>query len=376
VVRLHKELVYADRDFMVFNKPYNLHCTTDRTNHQRSIEKYANDVKKLVYGPEEFGQRHPYIPLRLPKNVTGCTIIAKTKGIVNDVLLEMAKNQLIGRVYLVIVIGKPGQQTGIIDIPIGESKVQSFSLNRKIERSVLKPVKPDGTYFGQRAVTHFHTIAYSAETNTTLLQVQPLTNAKDQVLVHLADGLGTPVLGDHKHTSDFKARGGMDEKYIKRWYKMSMSQPLPVNICNRMNLKNFIHGAKIPLHMHLHKMYIPGFAPERSVFDGKSFKSRKEEFVVNDSNDLICKSDIPKFWHETLRMLSLVKPEQITTRMVNPRPPLIFTHSGNENIREFNYKLTAADHIEKYKNKVMFTVHRHKKKTTATGLVSADKLLF
>ncbi len=38
VVRLHKELVYADRDFMVFNKPYNLHCTTDRTNHQRSIE--------------------------------------------------------------------------------------------------------------------------------------------------------------------------------------------------------------------------------------------------------------------------------------------------------------------------------------------------
>lgn len=36
----------------------------------------------------------------------------------------------------------------------------------------------------------------------SLLQIEPVTGHKQQIRVHMADGLRCPILGDHKFSSD------------------------------------------------------------------------------------------------------------------------------------------------------------------------------
>ena len=51
------------------------------------------------------------------------------------------------------------------------------------------------------AVTRYKVLAQNG-TICSLLETQPETGYKHQIRVHLAQGLGTPVLGDHKYSSD------------------------------------------------------------------------------------------------------------------------------------------------------------------------------
>merc|ERR1719219_2733579 len=48
VVQLHKELLYADSEFMVFNKPYGIDSRFN--DNARSLEQFSSGVKRLVYG--------------------------------------------------------------------------------------------------------------------------------------------------------------------------------------------------------------------------------------------------------------------------------------------------------------------------------------
>ena len=50
------------------------------------------------------------------------------------------------------------------------------------------------------AHTSFKVIANNKDT-CVLLQLHPMTGYKHQLRVHLAEGLGTPILGDHKYSS-------------------------------------------------------------------------------------------------------------------------------------------------------------------------------
>lgn len=423
---------------MVFNKPYDLLSTSDRSHiatiksyeehfkeftesyknqnfpegydpvkhgkgfhqiktkeikgYRRSISEYSNAVRNIIYDysdpdisngkfkPPALGiNSQPRMPYRLGKNVTGCLILPRQKGFVSDSLNQLHNNMLMSKVFLAVVIGRPEQNEGIFDIPIKKSFVNQFNNNVVIDRSVLdhnygkSEFVPDSNdlenyqkmldqveslktgkvndmkkfkskYFGQRALTYYKMLAYSYETNTAVLQLQPFTYTENQLEVHMADGLGCPILGDHKHCSDGKARGGMSKKYHKWWYEHSYSQPLPVNVYQAMRWAHPSTVHHLPLHLHCLRVYIPGMAGDRSIFDNQKqvrdqflnpeHENYRENYVLNDGSDLICEAPVPDFWHETLRMLKLPWTENILKRVQPPKPPRLM-----EQLYERNEKM-------------------------------------
>ena len=53
----------------------------------------------------------------------------------------------------------------------------------------------------KNAVTRFQVLDTN-KTTCSLLQLEPLTGLKQQIRVHVAEGLKCPILGDHKFSSD------------------------------------------------------------------------------------------------------------------------------------------------------------------------------
>ena len=53
----------------------------------------------------------------------------------------------------------------------------------------------------KNAVTRFQVLDTN-KTTCALLQLEPLTGLKQQIRVHVAEGLKCPILGDHKFSSD------------------------------------------------------------------------------------------------------------------------------------------------------------------------------
>jgi len=388
---------------------------------RRSIYEYADSVKKIIYGPEilETGDDHfskkmnktgSILPFRLAKNVTGCMLVPAHKSPVGDALLEMHNKQLISKVFLAVVLGRPEKKEGIIDIPIKQSRVYQFNSNKRNERSVLdhqhskSKYVPDeeehsawkkmrakieemkvrgdrrldvddrnsgnsdmstgsstsSQYWGQRAVTYYKLLSYSHETNTSVLQVQPLTHVQNQIEVHLADGLGTPILGDHKHCSDGNARGGMSRSYNKYWYSKAFTQPLPVQVFKAMKFPHPVTTFHLPLHLHLSKIYVPGMAGDRTKIDHseegyanlaeKMKEANEKDFILNNGSDLLCEAPIPDFWHLTLRRLNHPWIEKISSYMVSPRPPRLLERSLKDtdgNSDKISFKLNGMTYFNR-----------------------------
>jgi len=126
IVKLHQEMIYADSGFMVFNKPYGLFSKWDKNS--RSIEEYSPSVKRIIYGDDKSISGGHFFSL--PKNVTGCTVIAKSRGELNDGIIMLQNRNLIQQVFIAICQGKPVQGEGVIDIPVGEANVQCFSMEK------------------------------------------------------------------------------------------------------------------------------------------------------------------------------------------------------------------------------------------------------
>ncbi len=170
------DIIYEDNDVIVVNKPQGMvvHPAAGHPDHTL-VNALLYHTRDLASSPEGF---RPGIVHRIDKDTSGLLMIAK-----NAKARESLEHQLATktnkRLYLAIVHGNFGEESGTINAPIGRNPH---------DRKKMGVVET-----GKEAITHFKVLEQFK--NYSLIQCQLETGRTHQIRVHLSY-IGHPVAGD------------------------------------------------------------------------------------------------------------------------------------------------------------------------------------
>jgi len=174
------DIIFEDDVLIVVNKPNKLLSVA--TN---KLEKETMHSMVLDYLKSKDSKSWGWIVHRLDKDTSGVMIFAKSEE-VKLILQKQFSENIVKRIYIAIVDGKPYKETGRIENYIAEGK----SL---IVRECKKTVR------GARiAITNWKVL--KNKKSHSLLELLIETGRRNQIRVHLA-GIKCPVSGDKKYGS-------------------------------------------------------------------------------------------------------------------------------------------------------------------------------
>ncbi|CAH8488677.1 unnamed protein product [Schistosoma turkestanicum] len=160
---------------------------------------------------------------RLDKDSSGIMLIARNRDAALK-LQEAFARRWIKKDYLCITVGIPRSDYGYIQLPLiernfnGIRKMCTPQLNRHLQELTCQQTQLDvNNELNEYDVTDAFSVLYDKmqtnnnqpttwyhlidkQNNAALLQCSTLTGIKHQVRAHLAFGLQTPILGDHKYS--------------------------------------------------------------------------------------------------------------------------------------------------------------------------------
>jgi 23S rRNA pseudouridine1911/1915/1917 synthase len=182
------DVIYEDDECIVINKAPGIvvHPAAGRTTGTlvNAILHHCPDLQGIG------GESRPGIVHRLDKDTSGVIVVAKSMPAFQQ-LARQFKERRVKKEYLALVWGKPKDECGIIDRPIGRHRLDRkrmssiYALAKKreavtewsVEKCFRHGNKPFGSYW------------------VSLLRLTPQTGRTHQIRVHLAD-LGYPLVGD------------------------------------------------------------------------------------------------------------------------------------------------------------------------------------
>ncbi|XP_062056322.1 mitochondrial mRNA pseudouridine synthase RPUSD3 [Lepus europaeus] len=154
--------------------------------------------------------------------------------------------------YWAVTDGIPATPEGEIQAVLKLERVDGIDLVLPVKppsrRDVLASVK--------RTLSHFRVVATGS--SCALVQLQPLTGFPRQLQVHMTLQL-CPVLGDHVHS----ARVGtvLGQRFLLPAESTKpQKQVLDGALLRRLQLTPS-QAAQLPLHLHLHRLLLPGTRP-------------------------------------------------------------------------------------------------------------------
>ncbi|KAM8795505.1 pseudouridylate synthase RPUSD4, mitochondrial [Eudromia elegans] len=238
---LREGLVHQDRDMVVVDKPYGL-PVHGGPGVRSSVAAALPALGALLGGP---GAPPLRLCHRLDKDTTGAMVLARGAEAAAR-LRRLFRTRQVDKVYWAIAVGQPEPAEGLVDIPVVEKEVRggqahfkmTLAPNYRLERAGGREVKVRRRCGAQSAVTRYRVLA--AASGCSLLELRPITGAKHQLRVHLAYGLGCPVLGDHKYS---------------HWRKLA-PQRLPEAALRRLRLGR-AQARRVPLHLHARRLVLP-----------------------------------------------------------------------------------------------------------------------
>lgn len=169
-------IVYEDDDLLVINKKSGMVVHPGNGNISGTLVNALMHYTKNLSNKEAF---RPGIVHRIDKDTSGLMLVAKNDK-AHDILAEGFKNKTIKREYIALVCGVIGEDSGVIDAPIGRDAKDRKKMCVTSENS-------------KKAVTHFKVL--KRYEHYTLLRLILDTGRTHQIRVHMKY-IGHPVYND------------------------------------------------------------------------------------------------------------------------------------------------------------------------------------
>ena len=264
IVKLLKNaILYEDDKVIAINKPYGLSSHGGPKIHH-SVGKLLDKFSQVLHVDDGLHLIH-----RLDKDTSGVMLLAKNKQVAWT-LHGFFKRREVVKKYWLITKGLPSLEQGTIDIPMGESRVEGqYRMNLRPEYTDemkgTQRYKPKGQTF--EAITNYRVL--SKNNMCALIECHPETGVKHQIRCHMAFGLNTPILGDHKYSHP--SRLAPQRLYPDTLKALHIRQPT---------------ARYLAMHLHARSLVIPGF---------------------NDGKNLFVAAPLPRHFQQNLRWLKIRK---------------------------------------------------------------------
>ena len=165
------ELIYLDGSLLVANKPAGLLAVPGR-----GADKQDCLSARLL---NEFSDA--LVVHRLDMATSGLMVFARGTESQRR-LSQMFREREVEKRYVAVVAGKLATPIGEVNLPIAADWPN-------------RPLRKIDTALGKPSLTRYRSLAYDADTDTSRVELEPVTGRTHQLRLHMA-AIGHPILGD------------------------------------------------------------------------------------------------------------------------------------------------------------------------------------
>ncbi|XP_018431591.1 PREDICTED: RNA pseudouridylate synthase domain-containing protein 3 [Nanorana parkeri] len=247
---LTQNVVYREGPLVAINKPQGLPISGDA---EVSLVSLLPDLQRLLQIKPEL-----HVVKTAPKDCSGLVLLSTchvTTKHLEDFYSLSRKAKKPFTTFWAIALGVPDPAEGNVRGALKEEQIQDI-------RPVVPVKDPSKGSVERREVKETHTVyeVLDSAEGCSLLQLQPLTVFRDQLLVHCTLKF-CPVLGDHTYSSRVAKTFGHDI-YIPFDVALPQTQRVEEKILRKMHFTTQqMH--RMPLHLHLHQLSMPSDPPGR-----------------------------------------------------------------------------------------------------------------